>query len=85
MNLINYSHSPQIPMRKDLSLDHVHFTLKLQEIADLLVARAKEVGRCGFGRSPFSDSALAAGYLGYSGGKLDDVTFVVSIVRKSEV
>jgi hypothetical protein len=57
----------------------------LQEIADLLVARAKEVGRCGFGRSPFSDSALAAGYLGYSGGKLDDVTVVVSIVRKSEV
>ncbi|KXG39979.1 probable protein phosphatase 2C BIPP2C1 [Sorghum bicolor] len=59
--------------------------LRPTEIADLLVARAKEVGRCGFGRSPFSDSALAAGYLGYSGGKLDDVTVVVSIVRKSEV
>ncbi|CAD6209973.1 unnamed protein product [Miscanthus lutarioriparius] len=59
--------------------------IKPTEIADLLVARAKEVGRCGFGRSPFSDSALAAGYLGYSGGKLDDVTVVVSIVRKSEV
>lgn len=59
--------------------------LKPTEIAELLVARAKEVGRCGFGSSPFSDAALAAGYLGYSGGKLDDVTVVVSIVRKSEV
>lgn len=59
--------------------------LKPTEIAELLVSRAKEVGRCGFGSSPFSDSALAAGYLGYSGGKLDDVTVVVSIVRKSEV
>jgi len=57
----------------------------LQEIAELLVARAKEVGRRGFGSSPFSDAALDAGYLGYSGGKLDDVTVVVSIVRKSEV
>jgi serine/threonine protein phosphatase PrpC len=59
--------------------------LKPTEIAELLVARAKEVGRRGFGSSPFSDAALAAGYLGYSGGKLDDVTVVVSIVRKSEV
>ncbi|KAG2554136.1 hypothetical protein PVAP13_9KG643300 [Panicum virgatum] len=59
--------------------------LKPTEIAELLVARAKEVGRRGFGSSPFSDAALDAGYLGYSGGKLDDVTVVVSIVRKSEV
>ncbi|CAN6285365.1 unnamed protein product [Urochloa humidicola] len=59
--------------------------LKPTEIAEFLVARAKEVGRCGFGSSPFSDAALAAGYLGYSGGKLDDVTVVVSVVRKSEV
>ncbi|KAL6645464.1 hypothetical protein ACP70R_017072 [Stipagrostis hirtigluma subsp. patula] len=59
--------------------------LKPTEIAEFLAARAKEVGRCGFGSSPFSDAALAAGYLGYSGGKLDDVTVVVSIVRKSEV
>ncbi|KAL6867274.1 hypothetical protein ACP4OV_015298 [Aristida adscensionis] len=59
--------------------------LKPTEIAEFLAARAKEVGRCGFGSSPFSDAALAAGYLGYSGGKLDDVTVVVSVVRKSEV
>ncbi|RLN41004.1 putative protein phosphatase 2C BIPP2C1 [Panicum miliaceum] len=59
--------------------------LKPTEIAELLVARAKEVGRRGVGSSPFSDAALAAGYLGYSGGKLDDVTVVVSIVQKSEV
>jgi hypothetical protein len=59
--------------------------VKLQEIAEFLAARAKEVGRSGFGSSPFSDAARDAGYLGYSGGKLDDVTVVVSIVRKLEV
>ncbi|GJN08806.1 hypothetical protein PR202_ga26763 [Eleusine coracana subsp. coracana] len=59
--------------------------LKPTEIAEFLAARAKEVGRCGFGSSPFSDAARDAGYLGYSGGKLDDVAVVVSIVRKSEV
>lgn len=60
-------------------------SLKPTEIAEFLAARAKEVGRSGIGSSPFSDAALSAGYLGYSGGKLDDVTVVVSIVRKSEV
>uniref|UniRef100_A0A0A9FE58 Protein phosphatase n=1 Tax=Arundo donax TaxID=35708 RepID=A0A0A9FE58_ARUDO len=59
--------------------------LKPTEISEFLAARAKEVGRSGFGSSPFSDAALSAGYLGYSGGKLDDVTVVVSIVRKPEV
>lgn len=43
------------------------------------------MGKSAWGSSPFSDAALAAGYLGYSGGKLDDVTVVVSIVRKSEI
>uniref|UniRef100_A0A0E0K9Y2 Protein phosphatase n=1 Tax=Oryza punctata TaxID=4537 RepID=A0A0E0K9Y2_ORYPU len=60
-------------------------SLKPSEIAEFLVARAKEVGRSATCRSPFSDAALAVGYLGYSGGKLDDVTVVVSIVRKSEI
>jgi hypothetical protein len=59
--------------------------MQLQEIADFLAARAREVGWSGVGSSPFSDAARDAGYLGYSGGKLDDVTVVVSIVRKSEV
>uniref|UniRef100_A0A0D9Z3A8 Protein phosphatase n=1 Tax=Oryza glumipatula TaxID=40148 RepID=A0A0D9Z3A8_9ORYZ len=59
--------------------------LKPSEIAEFLVARAKEVGRSATCRSPFSDAALAVGYLGYSGGKLDDVTVVVSVVRKSEI
>ncbi|CAM0871777.1 unnamed protein product [Alopecurus aequalis] len=59
--------------------------VKPTEIAEFLAARAKEVGRSGSGKSPFSDAALYAGYLGYSGGKLDDVTVVVSIVRKSEL
>uniref|UniRef100_A0A0D9VQL6 Protein phosphatase n=1 Tax=Leersia perrieri TaxID=77586 RepID=A0A0D9VQL6_9ORYZ len=59
--------------------------LKPTEIAEFLVARAKEVGRSATCKSPFSDAALAVGYLGYSGGKLDDVTVVVSVVRKSEI
>ncbi|KAL5209037.1 hypothetical protein ABZP36_004660 [Zizania latifolia] len=59
--------------------------LKPTEIAEFLAARAKEVGRSASGRSPFSDAALSFGYLGYSGGKLDDVTVVVSVVRKSEI
>ncbi|KQJ96601.1 probable protein phosphatase 2C 71 isoform X2 [Brachypodium distachyon] len=59
--------------------------LKPTEMAEHLAARAHEVGRSGAGRSPFSDAALAAGYLGFSGGKLDDTAVVVSIVRKSEI
>ncbi|XP_044982082.1 probable protein phosphatase 2C 71 [Hordeum vulgare subsp. vulgare] len=59
--------------------------LKPAEMAQHLAARAHEVGRSGAGRSPFSDSAVAAGYLGFSGGKLDDTAVVVSIVRRSEV
>ncbi|KAL5217114.1 hypothetical protein ABZP36_017798 [Zizania latifolia] len=59
--------------------------LKPTEIAEFLAARAKEVGWSASGRSPFTDAALSYGYLGYSGGKLDDVTVVVSVVRKSEI
>ncbi|XP_078164715.1 protein phosphatase 2C family protein isoform X2 [Carex rostrata] len=57
--------------------------LKPTEIADILVKRAQEVGRSSSGRSPFADAALSSGYLGFTGGKLDDVTAVVSIVQKS--
>lgn len=56
-----------------------------QEIAEHLVTRAQEVGRSAFARSPFADAALVAGYPGFTGGKLDDVTAVVSIVQKSEL
>ncbi|XP_047045561.1 probable protein phosphatase 2C 71 [Lolium rigidum] len=59
--------------------------LKPTDMAEHLAARAHEVGRSGAGRSPFSDAALAVGYLGFSGGKLDDTAVVVSIVRRSEV
>jgi hypothetical protein len=34
--------------------------------------------------TPFSDAALAVGYLGFSGGKLDDIAVVVSIGRTSK-
>ncbi|KAL5223496.1 hypothetical protein ABZP36_010135 [Zizania latifolia] len=59
--------------------------LKPTEIAEHLAARAQQVGRSAAGSSPFSDAALAVGYLGFSGGKLDDIAIVVSIVRKSEI
>ncbi|MCL7022060.1 hypothetical protein MKW94_009769 [Papaver nudicaule] len=55
--------------------------LKPKEIADFLAARAQEVGRSKLGRSPFADAAKAAGYTTYSGGKLDDVTVIVSVVQ----
>ncbi|KAK3157430.1 hypothetical protein QOZ80_2AG0122120 [Eleusine coracana subsp. coracana] len=59
--------------------------LKPSEIAEQLAAKAQDVGRSGAGKSPFSDAALAVGYLGFSGGKLDDIAIVVSIVRKSKI
>ncbi|WOK97622.1 putative protein phosphatase 2C BIPP2C1 [Canna indica] len=56
--------------------------LKPREIAEFLAMRAHEVGRSGSARSPFADAALAAGYPTFTGGKLDDVTVVVSIVQR---
>ncbi|XP_043721409.1 probable protein phosphatase 2C 71 [Telopea speciosissima] len=57
--------------------------LKPEEIAEFLATRAQEVGRSGSVRSPFADAAQAAGYTGYTGGKLDDVTVIVSVVQES--
>ncbi|XP_063935914.1 probable protein phosphatase 2C 62 isoform X2 [Daucus carota subsp. sativus] len=56
--------------------------INAQEIAKLLARRAQEVGKSAFGNSPFADSARAAGYKGYTGGKLDDVAVIVSLVQK---
>lgn len=44
--------------------------------------KAQEVGKSATARSPFADAAEAAGYGGYAGGKLDDVTVIVSLVEK---
>uniref|UniRef100_A0A5B7BXY9 Protein phosphatase n=1 Tax=Davidia involucrata TaxID=16924 RepID=A0A5B7BXY9_DAVIN len=55
---------------------------KLEELAEVLAMRAQEVGGSASARSPFADAAQAAGYVGYTGGKLDDVTVVVSLVQK---
>lgn len=54
----------------------------IQEIAEILATRVIEVGSCASGRSPFADAAQAAGYVGYTGGKRDDVVVVVSTVQK---
>ncbi|GAB2225288.1 hypothetical protein Droror1_Dr00006079 [Drosera rotundifolia] len=53
-----------------------------EEIAKLLAARAQEVGRSASTRSPFADAAKAMGYTGYSGGKLDAVSVIVSLVQR---
>lgn len=42
----------------------------------------RKVGRSPSERSPFADAAQAAGYVGYTGGKLDDVAIIVSLVQK---
>ncbi|RLN07133.1 putative protein phosphatase 2C 71 [Panicum miliaceum] len=75
-----YEHELAAIISKSLQAD-----LKPTEIAEHLAAKAQEVGRSGAGRSPFSDAALSVGYLGFSGGKLDDIAVVVSIVRTSEI
>ncbi|PSS26216.1 Protein like [Actinidia chinensis var. chinensis] len=56
--------------------------LKPEEIAQALATRAQEVGRSETSRSPFADAVLAAGYTGFTGGKLDDVTVIVSFVQE---
>ncbi|XP_059648089.1 probable protein phosphatase 2C 62 [Cornus florida] len=58
-------------------------SLKPEEIAEVLAMRAQEVGKSTSARSPFADAAQAAGYVGYTGGKLDDVTVIVSLVQNS--
>ncbi|XP_044490314.1 probable protein phosphatase 2C BIPP2C1 isoform X2 [Mangifera indica] len=55
---------------------------KAQEIAESLAMRAQEVGKSESARSPFANAAQAAGYIGYNGGKLDDVSIIVSLVEK---
>lgn len=57
-------------------------SLRPQEIAELLATRAQEVGQSSYVRSPFADEAQATGYVGYRGGKLDDVTVIVSLVKR---
>lgn len=40
------------------------------------------MGKSASERSPFADAAQAAGYVGYAGGKLDDVGVIVCLVQK---
>lgn len=53
-----------------------------QDIAKFLATSAQEVGQSTSRRSPFADAVEASGYVGYTGGKLDDVTVIVSHVQK---
>lgn len=52
-------------------------------MAEFLAMRAQDVGRSSSTRSPFADAAQAAGYVGYTGGKLDHVTVIVSLVQNT--
>ncbi|KAK4750027.1 hypothetical protein SAY87_027476 [Trapa incisa] len=54
-----------------------------QGIAEVIATRAQEVGRSPSAQSPLADAAHAAGYVGFTSGKLDDVTVIISLVRKS--
>ncbi|KAL4197543.1 hypothetical protein AMTRI_Chr04g188770 [Amborella trichopoda] len=62
--------------------DGLQGSLRPEDIAGILAQRAQEIGRSPTVRSPFSDGAQASGYSSYTGGKLDDVTVVVSLVKK---
>ncbi|PON63885.1 PPM-type phosphatase domain containing protein [Parasponia andersonii] len=55
---------------------------KPQDIAKFLAKRAQEVGHSSSSRSPYADEARVAGYVGYAGGKLDNVVVIVSLVQK---
>ncbi|KAF3434998.1 hypothetical protein FNV43_RR22085 [Rhamnella rubrinervis] len=57
--------------------------LEAQEIAECLANRAQEVGWSPRTRSPFADAAQAAGYVSCTGGKLDGVTVIVSVVQRN--
>lgn len=48
----------------------------------MLAKKAQEVSSSAYARSPFADEAQAAGFPGYSGGKLDDVAVIVSVVQR---
>lgn len=58
---------------------------KPQDTAKFLAKRAQEVAPSSSLRSPFADAAQAAGYVGYAGGKLDDVVVIVSLVQKKSI
>ncbi|XP_020595456.1 probable protein phosphatase 2C BIPP2C1 isoform X2 [Phalaenopsis equestris] len=67
----------------DIVSKSLQTNLKPAVIAEILALRAQEVGKSITTRSPFADAAHAAGYPFFSGGKLDDVAVIVSIVEKS--
>ncbi|VVB10539.1 unnamed protein product [Arabis nemorensis] len=52
-----------------------------QKAAELVAAKAQEVGRSKTERTPFADAAKEEGYDGFKGGKLDAVTIIVSLVK----
>ncbi|XP_010432553.1 PREDICTED: probable protein phosphatase 2C 62 [Camelina sativa] len=56
-------------------------SLEPQEIAELVAAKAQEVGGSETERTPFADAAKEEGYDGHKGGKLDAVTVIVSFVK----
>ncbi|XP_021838413.1 probable protein phosphatase 2C 62 isoform X2 [Spinacia oleracea] len=60
----------------------VEVGMSLQNLAELLASKAEEVGRSDTARSPFADAVQAAGHSGYSGGKLDHVTVIVSLLQR---
>lgn len=76
--LFDNLYEPEIAMIVSKSLQA---GMKPEVVANLLATRAQEVGKSAYVRSPFSDAAQAAGYMGYTGGKQDNVAVIVSLVE----
>ncbi|GMP39060.1 hypothetical protein CsSME_00010048 [Camellia sinensis var. sinensis] len=55
---------------------------KLEEIAEALARRAHVIGNSTTCMTPFADAVAALGIEGFTGGKLDDVVVIVSLVQK---
>ncbi|EPS57887.1 hypothetical protein M569_16931, partial [Genlisea aurea] len=64
-----------------IALKSISEDKSLEEIAASLAATAQEIGRSSAARTPHSDEAEAAGFSAGSGGRLDDVTVIVSRVE----
>ncbi|KAL8536137.1 hypothetical protein ACS0TY_011681 [Phlomoides rotata] len=72
-----YDEEISLIVMKSLAADR-----KMQEIAEKLALKAQEIGRSECVRTPFGDDARAAGFAGCTGGKLDDIAVIVSVVQR---
>lgn len=82
MGNARHNNDPSINITLFYSLNIDDISSSCQEIAVSLATKAQEIGSSASVRSPFADDAQAAGFAGYTGGKLDDVAVIVSVVQR---